>query len=81
MRCLISSAIGSSFRLGEPGVEPGDEERGDELQQSEDERHVDVADDLRAHEVAGVGGQDDVQRVPQKERDGHGEDEATQSLA
>ena len=66
---------------GEPGVQPGDEERGHELQQPEDERHVDVADDLGAHEVTGVGGQDDVQRVPEEERDGHREDEAAQGLA
>ena len=41
--------------VGVPGVEPGDQERRDELEQAEDQRHVDVADDLDAHEVARVG--------------------------
>src|SRR6185312_5920578 len=62
-----------------PGVEPGDHERRDELEQAEDQRDIDVAaEQLRAHEVPGVGAENDVERVPQEERDGHREDEAAQ---
>ena len=56
------SASGSSAASRVPRVQPGDEERGDELRQPEDEGDVDVADDLVAHEVARVGGADDVSR-------------------
>ena len=64
-----------------PPVEPGDEERGGELQQPEDQGDVDVADDLGAHEVVGPVRHDDVEQVPGHERDGRGEHEAAEPLA
>jgi hypothetical protein len=39
--------------FGVPGVEPGDKERGRELQQPEDKGDIDVADDLGAGKSAG----------------------------
>ena len=73
-------ASGSTLRGHVPRVEPGDEERGHELQQPEDQRHVDVADDLGAHEVVGPVRHHDVEQVPGQEGDGRGEDEAAVAL-
>src|SRR4029453_7166793 len=63
------------------GVEVGDGEGRDELQQPPHQRDVDVPDDLDVHEVAGPVGADHVQEVPGHEHDRRREREAAISAA
>src|SRR5690606_2347403 len=72
---LTAEVLGKRVELarGVPGVRPGDQERRCELQQPEDQGDVDVADQLRAHEVTGEAGEHHVEQVPGKEGHGHGE--------
>src|SRR5699024_1496418 len=46
-----------------------DREGRHELQQPEDQTDVDLADDLRRHEVMRIGAEDDVEEIPDEERD------------
>ena len=65
---------GSSSAVGVARVQAqAMQERGHELQQPEDQRDVDVAEELGGHEVARPGRQHDVEQVPGQERDRHRE--------
>src|SRR3954452_16248330 len=64
-----------------PDVELGDQERRHELPQPQQDAQVDVAEDLRLHERRRIGGEQDVEEVPDEERDGRGDDEAAEALA
>jgi hypothetical protein len=64
-----------------PRVPPGDEERGDELRDAEEQGDVDVAEQLGAHEAARVVRQQDVQQVPGDEGDGQREGEGAVGAA
>src|SRR5690348_13679186 len=64
-----------------PDVELGDQERRHELTQPEQDAQVDVPQDLRLHERRRVGREQDVEEVPDEERDGRGDDEAAEPLA
>ncbi len=59
-------------------VEPGDEERRDELQEPEDVGDVDVAPQLVPHEVTRPTGGDDIEQIPAQEHRGHREDEPSE---
>ena len=62
--------------VGVAGVDGGQHERRDELQQAPDEGDVDVAEELGAHEVVGEHRHQDVEPVPGQERGRGGDDEA-----
>src|SRR3954447_20370320 len=64
-----------------PDVELGDQERRHELAQPEQDAQVDVPEDLRLHERRRGGREQDVEEVPDEERDGRGDDEAAEPLA
>jgi hypothetical protein len=78
---LDGLGLGVELRGGVPRVPPGDEERGDELGDAEDEGDVDVAEELGAHEAAGVVRQQHVQQVPGDERDRQREGEGAEGAA
>ena len=64
--------------VGEPHVEPGDDEGRHELAEPEQQADVDVAEHLGRHEVVANAPSSDVDRVPDQEERGHRKDEAAQ---
>src|SRR4051812_49390425 len=62
---LVGDGVGAA--TGVPDVQRGDQEGGHELAQPHQQPDVDVAEDLRRHEVVGVAGEQDVEQVPGQE--------------
>src|SRR3954470_21168377 len=76
---VVGDGVGAP--RGVAHVELGDQERRHELAQAEEDAEVDVAEDLGLHERRRVRGEQDVEEVPDEERDGRRNDEAAESLA
>ena len=68
------------FTVREPDVDEGDQEGGDELAEADQNADVDVAPDLRGHEVMGERAEQHVGEVPEEEDRGHRKDEAAQPV-
>ena len=55
------------FTVGEPDVDAGDDECGDELSEADQQADVDVAAHLGRHEVVGERAEQDVGEIPDEE--------------
>src|SRR3954447_8845475 len=62
---LVGDGVGAA--PGVPHVQRGDQEGGHELAQPHQQADVDVAEDLRRHEVVRVAREQDVEQVPGQE--------------
>jgi hypothetical protein len=65
--------------VGEAHVHAGDDERGQELAETDEQADVDVAEHLDGHEVVGERPEQNVGGIPDEEERRHGKDEAAQA--